>query len=201
MINITQQLPDILQRTWPSLHHIKHLYWSQWELDHSPIFIHVLSQIMCDNWIMQVWTRGRQSGGQHVEMWEEQKSLVKDRLNTSESLQSVRFIKTKIKKGFALFLASKTDKMFDRQIYFFSLNFWIRLLILQRSRRHTYYHNGGKKTLTPTILSGVALRCWACQKTESTAKSIPCYSFSSEAFSRRQSHRTKQQSKLITRYI
>lgn len=32
-------------------------------------------------------------------------------------------LKTEIKKGFALFLASKTDKMFDRQIHFSSLNF------------------------------------------------------------------------------
>lgn len=28
-------------------------------------------------------------------------------------------LKTELKKGFALFLASKTDNMFDRQIYFF----------------------------------------------------------------------------------
>lgn len=93
VINITQQLPGTLQRTWPSFHYIKLLYWSQWELDHSPVSIRVLSKIICDDWIMQVWTRGRQSRGQHVETWEE-KSF-EYRLDTSEMPQSVRFIKNR----------------------------------------------------------------------------------------------------------
>lgn len=97
------------------------------------------------NWVRQAETRGRWSGGQHLETWEEHKSLAKYRLDTSEVLQSVRFIKNGNKERLCTISRFKTDKSWQGKCIFLFLNIWMRLLILQMSRSHIYYHSGGKK--------------------------------------------------------
>lgn len=56
-------------------------------------------------------------------MWKCERSrraLLKAGLILLRAFSLLDLLKPEVKKGFALFLASKTDKMFDRQIFFLS---------------------------------------------------------------------------------
>lgn len=116
------------------------------------------------NWVMQAVTRGRWSGAQHLETREVHKSLARDQQDTSEVLQTIRFIKNWNEEKFWSISRFKTDLncLTGKYIFFLSEPLdsgpnccqfgWgvgrvhlPQLLILQMSRSHIYYHSRGKK--------------------------------------------------------